>query len=492
MGNEASSSSDLQSSSLGEGTTGDRAYLSKLSEPMKKLCAQRRGELQDGVAKQLSTTEEEELLEVLGLVLCDAESGGTTGDSTLGTTSIIGGSKRKDDLVHRLLEDDLEKTKLLVKRRASHALQSNEEGGKQVAVQPCSYLEALVACLYYEDNLEMQIISTKIIMHLVDARLTELPLDASDVRVHGYSQLLRFRLGLLGAIPPLVLLTFQGLTDLQLIGARALAGMALQPSNRAAIAQADGLRPLCILSLSDTEDVRLMAVMAIKRLIASPWESNVECAICGTLYASTVEGCPKCQRISVGVSGSEALDFGGSESASNGNDEDNDKSLSEIREQQWELLMQLPGSQWLAYEASAIKAGVRDLWHLYLDGLDSAKRTLEADENSADPKRSAVPVVDSWKTRVNQSGIRVMRAIPHSNVEKVVRLNGVRSLCTLLLRSLNDPGSPTGSQNGTRVPGSDDPLHKQQFSLQDSGLLQPVSAGASVQHQMDRKISIMS
>ena len=123
--------------------------------------------------------------------------------------------------------------------------------------------------------------------------------------------------------------------------------------------------------------------------------------------ASTVEGCPKCQRISVGVTGNEAPDFGDGDTASNGDDEDDDKSQPETCERQWNLLMQLPGSQWLAYEAPAVKAGVRDLWHLYLGGLDSAKRTLEADENSADPKRATIPVVDSWKTRANQSELEL-------------------------------------------------------------------------------------
>ena len=85
-------------------------YATQRSRIVRLVQQLHRHSVEDGVAKQLSTTEEEALLEVPGLVLCDAESGGTTGDSISGTASSTGGSKRKDDLVYHLLEDDLEPT----------------------------------------------------------------------------------------------------------------------------------------------------------------------------------------------------------------------------------------------------------------------------------------------------------------------------------------------------------------------------------------------
>jgi len=91
----------------------------------------------------------------------------------------------------------------------------------------------------------MQLITAHIIGDLCTTRYEETAADTqplasdggqSSKYYHPLTQLLRFRLGMLGAIPPLVLLTFQGQADLQLLGTRCLAGLASHPANRAAIA----------------------------------------------------------------------------------------------------------------------------------------------------------------------------------------------------------------------------------------------------------------
>ena len=137
-------------------------------------------------------------------------------------------------------------------------------------------------------------------------------------------------------------------------------------------------------------------------------------------------------------------------------------------------------------------AGVRDLWYLYLDGKDSASKALEADENSGDPNRSKIPVAGPLMEG-RPSGPKVLRAIPHFNVEKVIQLNGIRSLCTLLLRSLNDPGAPTiEHESDKNSVGGKGPRGIQQRNLEERGALHPVSLEDSTAYQMDRKISTVA
>ena len=502
MGNGTSSASSMSSSSsvsspstsLSYSTSECSSYLARLSEPMKKLCASRRGELQEGIAKQLTTTEEESLLDVLGQVMSEAASGGVAGQSDNGMDNhidfakgpqVTGGSHRKDELLRLLLENDLQIAKAQIQRQALNTMNSSENDGKIVAVQPCSYLEALVACLYYEQNLEMQIISTKIIMYLVDARLQELPLDRSENQAHGPSQLLRFRLGLLGAIPPLVLLTFQELEDLQLMGARVLAGLALQPSNRSAIAHSDGLRSLCILALSDEDNVRLMAVTAINRLLAKPWESKIVCVKCQTTYQNSLEGCPKCQHIEFATSDAGRIREGQNYEGST-LDQDIEESKNK-REDEWKLLTRLPASRWLLHQTPAIQAGLLHLWNLYLDGGDSPEeisRAIARTSNALEADTNHVALQPSHDGTTSP----LLTSIPHFNVEKILMLNGVRTLCTLLLRSLNDPGHPT--DRTAEIPRQQhDSMHN---SLQGRGISEPVSVPVADIHEMDRKISLVA
>jgi hypothetical protein len=143
----------------------------------------------------------------------------------------------------------------------------------------CSYMEALVECLYYQPNLEMQLVAANIVADLCASRQCEVEADLqplhfdggqSSQHYHSLTQLLRFRLGMVGAIPPFVLLTFQGQDDLQLLGTRGLAGLAMHPANRAGIATTDGLRSLVIHTLSHYSTLRATSVIALNRLSIQP------------------------------------------------------------------------------------------------------------------------------------------------------------------------------------------------------------------------------
>ena len=190
-----------------------------------------------------------------------------------------------------------------------------------------SYMEALVECLYYQPNLEMQLVAANIITELCGSLVEEVEADLQPVHADGgqsskhydpLTQCVRFRFGMTGAIPPLILLTYQGQHDLQLLGTRGLAGLAMHPgklkkfendnefystnfmslfytcilppfillffhsfilsffystfapANRAAIATLDGLRPLVIHTLSHDVLLRVTSVLALNRLTIQP------------------------------------------------------------------------------------------------------------------------------------------------------------------------------------------------------------------------------
>ena len=171
---------------------------------------------------------------------------------------------------------------------------NEDEGDKEERrMITSSYMEAVVECLYYQENLEIQLVAANIITDLCCSRMEEVEADLqplhfdggqSSKHYHPLTHLLRFRFGLLGAIPPLVLLTFQGQHDLQLLGTRGLAGLAMHSSNRAAIATSDGLRPLVIHTLSHDIQLRATSVLALNRVSIQPRQS-----IPVSMYASPMD-----------------------------------------------------------------------------------------------------------------------------------------------------------------------------------------------------------
>ena len=270
-----------------QGTTSnksDKEILEAIEKEVRPFCTQRRMTGNISKVKQINPQKEEELLSGLKIL---KKTSSINNNNNIDMIHIPGWndheiskqqiSPAKDALVRILLENDhaivqerwtlqheernisIDQKKIIVTGgtggtggtttggatttgATTTTTDAVQETSKQ---QKSSFLETLVECLLYESNLEMQLITANIIGHLCNTRYEETIADTqplasdggqSSKYYHPLTQLLRFRLGMLGAIPPLVLLTFQGQADLQLLGTKCLAGLASHPANRAAIA----------------------------------------------------------------------------------------------------------------------------------------------------------------------------------------------------------------------------------------------------------------
>ena len=178
------------------------------------------------------------------------------------------------------LKDALQQAIIITKNRGAaifvNAILENDKKYilKEVDVH---YLNSLHLCLNYVD-IEIQIASAGFIAELCDPLNSE-PLGTiynttynADLKEGTVQQVqdLRMRLGSFGFVFPAVLLVFQAREDLQLLGLKIVAGLALHPLNRILVAEKMGLQPLIIHILSVNPSIRIMSSVTISRLVAQP------------------------------------------------------------------------------------------------------------------------------------------------------------------------------------------------------------------------------
>ena len=192
-------------------------------------------------------------------------------------TNEVSGLKEEDETQ---LKDALQQAVLFTKNKGAglfvSAILENDKKFVRNEVD-VHYLNSLLLCLNYVD-IEIQIATAAFIVELCDPLNSE---PQGTIFSTTYSALLkegtvaqvqdlRMRLGSFGFVFPAVLLVFQAREDLQLLGLKILAGLALHPLNRILVAQKMGLQPLIIHLLSVNPVIRIMSSVTISRLVAQP------------------------------------------------------------------------------------------------------------------------------------------------------------------------------------------------------------------------------
>ena len=426
----------------------DEEILKHIEVGLRPYCIQRRSLSIVQKVKQLNPQREEDILEKLKKIQRTSASGGSSAMYVPGWNDeeLKGQSQSeiKEDLVRLLLENDHNVTQKRwqyeneqeyrqEKKKAEEQEEEEEKKGRA-----CSYMEAIVACLYYAENLEMQLVAAHIVKDLCASRPEEIEADVqsltsdggqSSKHYHPTTQLLRFRFGLLGTIPELVRLAFQGQNDLQLLGTRSLAGLAMHPANRAAIATSDGLRPLVIHTLSHDVHLRSSSVLALNRLASQP-----HCGVPLSMYAPPMDPLSK-------ISASKK--FISKDGNGNGNTEDNDND-NEIQGKKGKRCHR--GHKILSDDThcSGCNTLLDERWRQCLQRQagwfdKQPPATIEGIVHLSKCYRDATSFSDILPLMNNDF---MVPSIPNANVRKLSRhktileLDGIRSLCTLLLRTV--------------------------------------------------------